>query len=425
MTFALLFWCAKVSQAYIKARTTVKRADSEPTAEILELFTSSSAGVSTIRAFGAVDQFIDQMHSRLDRLSTARRHFWIFNRWLGLQMSLIGILFTTGTGMILLSSTSIIDASLVGFTLTFSLEFSQVLFKAVNNFGILETYMDAAGAVIAYSRLETEKQGGDDIPERWPEKGEIEVRGLNVSYSPDMPLVLKDLSFTVESHKRVGIVGRTGAGKSSLTLSLLRLIEPQGGCISIDGIDISTIKLQALRSNIAFIPQDPVLFSGTVRSNLDYFQQVPERKLRDALRRVKLSGEEEDDVPGFFTLDSPISPGGVNMSQGQRQLLCLARTLITNASIVILDEATSAIDDDTDSWIQETITNGFGGTVVVVAHRLKTIATFDNIIVMDDGKIAEIGSPATLLSNKGLFFELVQNSDECEVLIDTIRKHSR
>ncbi|KAI9745397.1 MAG: hypothetical protein M1818_000931 [Claussenomyces sp. TS43310] len=420
LTVTLLFWCAQVSRDYIKARSTVKRADAVPTADILEHFTSSAAGVSTIRAFGAVDKSVEQMHRHIDRLSTARRHFWIFNRWLGLQMSFIGILFSTGTGIILLSSNSIIDTSLVGFSLTFSMRFSQAIFKAVNNFGILESYIGAAGSIIRYTELETEEQGGNEVSEDWPSKGEVEVKGLKAAYSADLPLVLKDVSFTVGAGQRIGIVGRTGAGKSSLTLSLLRLLEPRGGSIHIDGIDISTIKLKSLRSRIAFIPQDPVLFSGTVRSNLDYFKQVPENKLKEALRRVKLLAEEGDGKSGLFTLNSPISAGGANMSQGQRQLLCLARVLIKNPKIIILDEATSAVDNKTDLLIQDTIRIEFGGTLIVVAHRLRTIAPFDQVMVMDDGKVAEYGTPAELLTSKGLFYDLVQDSQDKEFLTSTI-----
>lgn len=411
---ALLFWCAHVNKGYIRARKPVKRGESEGNAETLELFTAVAGGVSTIRAFGVVDSFMDQMHSQVDKLSIARRHFWIFNRWLGLQMSLMGIVLSTGTGFILLSSNSVLDASLVGFSLTFSMGFSHATFTAVNNFGMLESYMNAAVGIISYSRLKAEWQGGDEVPATWPSQGQVEVKGLSVSYSPDLPLVLKDISFSVGAGQRIGIVGRTGAGKSSLTLALLRLINPQCGSVHIDGVDISTIKLQSLRSKIAFIPQDPALFSGTIRSNLDYFQKVSKDKLNEVLRRVKLLSEDDNDKTGLFTLDSPISAGGANISQGQRQLLCLARILITDPKMIILDEATSAVDNDTDSWIQDTIRNEFDCTLIVVAHRLRTIASFDRVVVIDDGRIGEIGTPSELLRANGLFYDLVQKSQDKE-----------
>lgn len=400
---------------YIKARSTVKRADAEPTAAILEHFTSSSSGVSTIRAFGAVDRFEEQMHNHIDRLSVAQRHFWIFNRWLGLQMALIGTLVCTVTGMLLLDSSSIIDTPFVGFSLKFSMGLCGTLFKAVNAFGQLETFMDAAGAITAYSSLQTEDQGGIEVPEDWPSRGGVEVNELQASYSASLPLVLKGISFIAEPGQRIGIVGRTGAGKSSLALTLLRLIEPCGGSILVDGIDISTIKLHLIRSRIAFVPQDPVLFSGTVRSNLDYFQQIPEERLKDALRRVKLLAEEEGNS-ALFTLDSPISAGGANMSQGQRQLLCLARILVQDPSIVILDEATSAVDNETDRLIQETIQHQVHRTLIVVAHRLRTVASFDQVLVINGGQVAEAGKPADLLRGRGLFYNMVQDSGDKEFL---------
>ena len=398
----------------------MKRADAAPTADILQHFVTSVTGLSTLRAFGAIDRSIEIMHKHVDRLSTARRYFWIFNRWLGLQLSFIGILFTAGTGAILLSTPSIIDPSLVGFSLTFSMGFSKAIFKAIDKFATLESYMNSTAALIKFTELETEDQGGDEVAEDWPSKGEIEVQGLDVAYSIELPLVLRNVTFKIGACERIGIVGRTGAGKSSLTLALLRLLEPRAGTISIDGVDISTIKLKCLRSRIAFIPQDPVLFSGTVRSNLDYFKKVSEKTLNDALSRVGLLAEENNARSGLFTLNSSISAGGANMSQGQRQLLCFARVLIKNPKIIILDEATSAIDDRTDLLIQETIRNQFKGTLIVVAHRLRTVAKFDRIIVLSEGKVREFGSPTTLLNKKGLFYDLVQDSQDQMFLTQAI-----
>ncbi|PCH08546.1 ABC transporter, integral membrane type 1 [Penicillium occitanis (nom. inval.)] len=420
LTLALLFWCWEVGKGYAMARKPVKRAESESNAEILEYFTAVTVGLSTIRAFRAEDRFTDQMHSRVDKLSIARRYFWIFNRWLGLQMCLMGIIFSTGTGIILLSSKSVVDASLMGFSLTFSMGFAHASFTAVNNFGMLESYMNAAAGIISYTQLNPEDQSGNDVPADWPSRGEIKIKGLNVAYSADLPLVLKDISFCVEAGQRIGIVGRTGAGKSSLTLALLRLIQHQSGSIWIDGIDISTIKLQSLRSRIAFVPQDPLLFSGTIRSNLDYFKLVPTHKLKDILRRVKLLSIEDSKHAGLFTLESPVSPGGTNMSQGQRQLLCLARMMTKDPKIIILDEATSAVDNESDSLIQDTIRNEFDCTLIVVAHRLRTIASFDKVIVIDDGRIGEIGTPAELLRAKGLFRDFVEKSEDKDFVLKTV-----
>lgn len=359
---------------------------------------------------------MEQMHHRLDKLSTVRRHFWIFNRWLGLQMSLAGILFTTGTGIILLStrSKSMLDASLVGFALTFSMGFSKATFNAANSFGVLERYMGSASNIVAYSKLTTEQQDGSEVTADWPPHGQVEVQGLSAAYSPSLPLVLKEVSFSVNAGQRIGIVGRTGAGKSSLTLALLRFMDPSSGSICIDGLDISTIKLQSLRYKLGFIPQDPVLFSGTIRSNLDYFNQFSKEKLNEALWRVKLLTGEDQKESGSFTLDSQVTAGGANMSQGQRQLLCLARILARDPKIVILDEATSSVDDQTDALIQDAIRNELSRTLIVVAHRLRTIASFDKVIVIHEGQVGEIGTPAELLKTKGLFYDLVQESEDKE-----------
>ncbi|KAE8329990.1 P-loop containing nucleoside triphosphate hydrolase protein [Aspergillus sergii] len=420
LTIGFLYAGLQVGRIYIKARSMVKRADAEPTAAILEHFATTSSGISTIRAFGAVGRFVDQMHHHLDRLSVARRYFWVFNRWLGLQMSLIGILFSTGMGVFLLFSNT--DPSLVGFSLSFSMGLSGALFKAVNAFGLLETYMDAAGTVTAYSELQIEDQRGADVPEDWPSQGEIIVNKLEVGYSPNLPLVLKNISFTAVPGQRIGIVGRTGAGKSSLALALLRLIEPCSGSILVDGIDLSRVKVQSLRAKIAFVPQDPILFSGTVRSNLDYFQRASKDTLEDALRRVRLLavGDSEGGRSGALTLDSPISAGGANISQGQRQLLCLARILVQDPKVVILDEATSAVDNETDRWIQETIQHELDRTLIVVAHRLRSIASFDQVLVISDGRIVEAGCPVDLLRRQGVFYKLVEDSGDKEFLIKTI-----
>lgn len=239
-----------------------------------------------------------------------------------------------------------------------------------------------------------------------------------------MPPVLKGLTFSVKSNERIGVVGRTGAGKSSLTLALFRFLEARSGTIHIDGLDISTIKLHDLRSRLAIIPQDPVLFSGTVRSNLDPFDKHTDAELRDSLERVHLLTNTGDVTPTtdpahsstgpssptanaknanvFNDLTSPISEGGLNLSQGQRQLLCLARAIVARPRVMVLDEATSAVDMSTDALIQRSIREEFtDATLLVIAHRLSTIADFDRILVLSDGKVAEFGTPRELWGQEG------------------------
>jgi ABC-type multidrug transport system fused ATPase/permease subunit len=254
-----------------------------------------------------------------------------------------------------------------------------------------------------------------------------------------LPPVLKGLTFSVNRNERIGVIGRTGAGKSSLTLALFRFLEARSGSIHIDGLDISKIKLHDLRSRLAIIPQDPVLFSGTVRSNLDPFDHQTDAELRDCLERVHLitntssatSGTATPVVGGsgssttpkntniFSDLASPISEGGLNLSQGQRQLLCLARAIVSRPRVMVLDEATSAVDMHTDALIQRSIREEFtDATLLVIAHRLSTIADFDRVLVLSDGRVAEFGTPRELweMGEGGMFRGMCEESGEREKL---------
>jgi ABC-type multidrug transport system fused ATPase/permease subunit len=295
-----------------------------------------------------------------------------------------------------------------------------------------------ANSEIQYTELTTEDLGGKSPPAAWPTEGRIEVNDLVVGYAPDLPPVLKGLTFSVESNERIGVVGRTGAGKSSLTLALFRFLEARSGTIHIDGLDISKIKLHDLRSRLAIIPQDPVLFSGTIRSNLDPFDHHTDAELRDCLERVHLvspsalaspataSGSATPTEPvqnsntnPFTDLSSPVSEGGLNLSQGQRQLLCLARAIVARPRVMVLDEATSAVDMHTDALIQRSIREEFtDATLVVIAHRLSTIADFDRVLVLSDGKVAEFGTPRELWEKgeDGVFRGMCEESGERERL---------
>lgn len=299
--------------------------------------------------------------------------------------------------------------------------------------------MNATERIVEYSRIPIEDQFGQEsqpgvenktvkstVPAAWPVEGRLDIEGLVAGYDPDLPPVLRGLSFKVTKNQRVGLVGRTGAGKSSLTLALFRFLEAREGSIHIDGIDISKIGLHDLRSRLAIIPQDPVLFSGTVRSNLDPFDDHTDVDLYDAMERVQLirssidgSGtatptlSSDTNVNIFKSLSSRISEGGLNLSQGQRQLLCLARAIVSRPKIMILDEATSAVDMATDFLIQRSIREEFkDSTLIVIAHRLSTIVDFDKILVMSDGKAVEFDHPRKLLEEKGLFWEMVGKSGE-------------
>ncbi|KAH8690869.1 P-loop containing nucleoside triphosphate hydrolase protein [Talaromyces proteolyticus] len=445
---ALLLVSLKVAMTYFPGAREIKRIESVSKSPVFEQFGSSLAGLVTIRAFSKSDTYIGIIYNKINGHAQAWCNMWLFNRWLGFRMSLIGAIFATFTAALVVYVPGI-TASLAGFALSFALQFNSAVSMALRQYASTELNMNATERVIEYSNIELENQGGADAPAAWPTEGRLEVNNLVVGYAPDQPPVLNGLSFAIEKNQRVGVVGRTGAGKSSLTLALFRFLEAREGQILIDGLDVAKIKLHDLRSRLAIIPQDPVLFSGTIRSNLDPFSEYNDQDLYDALTRVHLISDDDDILSThsttsqhqestgattpdtatatatananiFTSLSATISEGGLNLSQGQRQLLCLARAIVSRPKIMVLDEATSAVDMDTDALIQQSIRTEFGRnatTLLVIAHRLSTIADFDQILVMDAGKAVEFGPPKDLMGiNGGLFKNLVENSGEKDVL---------
>jgi len=250
----------------------------------------------------------------------------------------------------------------------------------------------------------------DDQYKDWPNDTSITVKDLTVRYRSNLPTCLEKVSFQIEAGQRVGVVGRTGSGKSSLVQALFRVLEAESGSIEISGVDISRIGLNKLRTSMAIIPQLPVLFGGcTVKENLDPFDKYDECSIREALSAVQMINEI-DDLPGG--LDSLVTEGGLNFSVGQRQLLCLARAILLNSRILVLDEPTANVDAHTDQLVQTTLKERFSGaTIISVAHRLDTIINYDRILVLGNGKLLEFGTPKDLLSrDDGHFTSMVQST---------------
>ncbi|KAH9894582.1 putative ATP-binding cassette transporter protein [Xylariomycetidae sp. FL2044] len=407
-------------QRYLQVARPVKRLESVGKSPVFEQFGSSLTGVLTIRAFDKKQIFIDRMYKKVDDWTAATWHLWLTNRWIGWRMGLVGSFFASFVAILILVSPQM-SSALAGFALAFALEFSGTVMWTIRHYANVELDMNAAERVVEYTELPTERLDGAKAPASWPSEGRVEVNDLEVSYADDLPPVLKGLTFSINANERIGVVGRTGAGKSSLTLALFRFLEARSGTIYIDGLDISKLRLHDLRSRLAIIPQDPVLFSGTVRTNLDPFDNHTDEELFDSLRRVHLISDTESDTDTspptptpdspatndttrrnnntniFGKLSSPISEGGLNLSQGQRQLLCLARAIVSRPKVMVLDEATSAVDMATDALIQRSIREEFqGSTLIVIAHRLSTIADFDRILVMSEGRVAEYGTPREL-----------------------------
>ncbi|KIH86986.1 ABC bile acid transporter [Sporothrix brasiliensis 5110] len=475
-----------------------KRINSVAHSPVYDQFSSVLTGLSTIRAFHRTDFYMDRVFGLIDNSAKASWALQLLARWMNFRMGMFGAVFVTAVASCIVFGN--VEASLAGFGLVFALRYTSSLSRLLANVTSIELGFNAAERILEYIDIDTESEGGRDVPAAWPTKGHIEVENLTVSYGPSLPPVLKELNFEVQPGERIGVVGRTGAGKSTLAAVFFRLLESQEGTIRIDNIDISTLKLDQLRSRLAIIPQDPFLFSGTLRSNLDVEDSIDDYDLHHVLKRVHLvepqaedgaqpsgaaagsivgpvaraelvedhtgeevarllpsNGEEttieedaanpidgtvvasdsatdvgsrtpegessettaqggsngnssdvdsvtksaiDDEVNSFTNLAMPISTGGGNLSQGQRQLVCLARALLTRPKIVVLDEATSAVDRGTDSAIQESLRREFasgGCTVLVIAHRLSTVVDFDRLLVLQEGRVAEMGTPRELM----------------------------
>ena len=361
-----------------------------------------------------------RMFTKIDDLARATWYRYLFNLWMMLRLNLVGAVFATIVAAIVVWEQEI-DGSLAGFALSFALQFTVAVEWTIRQYSSTQLGMNSTERVLEYLEMETEDISGADVPASWPSEGVVESEGLVVGYAPGQA-VLKGLSFKSERNQRIGVVGRTGAGKSTLALALFRFLNPSAGRIFIDGIDISTIKLADLRSRLAIVPQDPVLFSGSIRSNLDPFDEYTDEDLLRALAQVHIDSQSanaasstqqtntlEDRTLG--SLSFPIAEGGHNLSQGQRQLLCLARATLSRRNFIVMDEATSSVDKATDMLIQRSIRERFQDcTLIVIAHRLSTVADFDTILVLNEGRVAEFEEPKVLMERKGVLWEMVQRS---------------
>ncbi|KAJ7130893.1 hypothetical protein C8R46DRAFT_659815 [Mycena filopes] len=410
---------AWIGQIYIAGQLPVKRLMSNTRAPVLAHFGAAIAGLVSIRAYGAQSKFNTESLVKIDRYTRAARNFYNLNRWVGMRIDILGSLFSASLAayLVYIKKSSAGEA---GFLINQALTFCQILLWAVRVTNEFEVQGNSLERIQAYIEIEHEKvptEAGKP-PAYWPASGELRVKGLSARYSEDGPEVLHDISFHIKAGERVGIVGRTGSGKSSLTLSLLRCI-PTEGSVRYDGLETSELNLDALRSSITIIPQVPELLSGSLRANLDPFGQYDDAELNFALRAAGLFALQNEMDEGRITLDSTISSGGANLSVGQRQIFALARAIVRKSKILILDEATSAIDYKTDSIIQNSLRQELQGDVslITVAHRLQTIMDADKIMVLDAGRIVEFDSPKELLKIKdGKLRALVDESGDRDAL---------
>ncbi|KAI0750650.1 hypothetical protein C8Q80DRAFT_1097969 [Daedaleopsis nitida] len=417
-------------QIYMKAQLSVKREMSNARAPVLGHFGAAIAGLTSIRAYGAQDQFRKESYRRIDRYVRAGRTFYNLNRWVSIRLEALGAMFASALAAYLVYGNNARAAN-TGFSLNMAVGFSSMILWWIRILNEFEVNGNSLERVQQYLVIEQEpKPSTDGIPPAyWPASGNLRVEKLSARYSADGPRVLHEISFEIKAGERVGIVGRTGSGKSSLTLALLRLILTEGK-VYYDGIATDSVNLDALRSHITIIPQVPELLSGTLRQNLDPFSQYDDVVLNDALRAAGLFSLQSETDEGRITLDSQISSGGSNLSVGQRQILALARAIVRQSKLLILDEVLIHVltDYETDEVIQNSLRGELGKdvTLLTIAHRLQTIMDADKILVLDAGRIAEFGAPSELLKNeKGMLRALVDESGDKGKLYEMANASSR
>uniref|UniRef100_A0A8B9ZKB2 Canalicular multispecific organic anion transporter 1 n=1 Tax=Anas platyrhynchos TaxID=8839 RepID=A0A8B9ZKB2_ANAPL len=399
-----------VLRYYISTSRQLRRLDSVTRSPIYSHFGETVSGLSVIRAYGHQERFLKQNESTMD-INQKSVYSWIVsNRWLAIRLEFVGSLVVFFSALLAVISKGTLDGGIVGLSISSALNVTQTLNWLVRMSSELETNIVAVERVHEYTKVKREAAWVTEKrpPQGWPSKGEIQFIDYKVRYRPELELVLHGITCNIGSTEKVGVVGRTGAGKSSLTNCLFRVLEAAGGKIVIDGVDIATIGLHDLRQNLTIIPQDPVLFTGTLRMNLDPFDQYTDEEVWKALELAHLKTYVQE-LPE--RLQHLVSEGGENLSVGQRQLVCLARALLRKAKILILDEATAAVDLETDHLIQTTIRSAFADcTVLTIAHRLHTIMDSNRVMVMNAGKIVEYDSPEELLQKQGIFFAMAKDA---------------
>ncbi|XP_039496011.1 multidrug resistance-associated protein 1 isoform X6 [Drosophila santomea] len=408
---AFLYYFAQ--RFYVATSRQLMRLESVSRSPIYSHFSETVTGASTIRAYNVGDRFIEESDAKVDKNQVCKYPSVIANRWLAIRLEMVGNLIILFASLFAVLGGQT-NPGLVGLSVSYALQVTQTLNWLVRMSSDIETNIVSVERIKEYGETKQEApwelEQDKNKPKNWPQEGRVEFQNFQVRYREGLDLVLRGVSFNIQGGEKVGIVGRTGAGKSSLTLALFRIIEAAGGRISIDGVDIASMGLHMLRSRLTIIPQDPVLFSGSLRINLDPFEIKTDDEIWEALELSHLKSFVKSLAAG---LNHEISEGGENLSVGQRQLVCLARALLRKTKVLVLDEATAAVDLETDDLIQKTIRTEFKEcTVLTIAHRLNTILDSDKVIVLDKGQITEFASPTELLDNpKSAFYSMAKDAN--------------
>ncbi|XP_030887454.1 multidrug resistance-associated protein 1-like isoform X4 [Leptonychotes weddellii] len=403
----LVFLYFTIQRYYVASSRQIRRLAGASRSPIISHFSETLSGVSTIRAFGHEQRFIQQNKEVVNENLVCFYNNVISNRWLSVRLEFLGNIMVFFAALLTVLAGNSIDSAIVGLSISYALNITQSLNFWVRKACEIETNAVSIERVCEYENMDKEAPWimSKRPPSQWPDKGIVEFINYQARYRDDLGLALQDITFQTHGEEKIGIVGRTGAGKSTLSNCLFRIVERSGGKIIIDGIDISTIGLHDLRGKLNIIPQDPVLFSGTLQMNLDPLDKYSDSELWEVLELCHLK-EFVQSLPKKLLYE--ITEGGENLSVGQRQLVCLARALLRKTKILILDEATASIDFETDNLVQTTIRKEFSDcTILTIAHRLHSIFDSDRVLVLDSGRITEFETPQNLIFQKGLFFEML------------------
>ncbi|KAI3866498.1 hypothetical protein MKX03_023189 [Papaver bracteatum] len=399
-------FCIWYQQYSITATRELGRLKGVSSSPLKQHFIESISGLTTIKCFDQDSRFKETNMRLIDRSSRPQFYSVGANEWLGFRLDVLSS-FTFALSLVFLISMpqGTINPAIAGLVVTYGLSLNTLQVKLIWLYGLIERDIISVERILQYTRIPSEAPlvvEAHRPASNWPSCGEVTVYKLKIRYAPHLPLILDGVTCTFRGGMKTGIVGRTGSGKSTLVQALFRIVEASAGKILIDGVDISTIGLHDLRSKLSIIPQDPTMFEGSVRSNLDPLEEYSDDQIWEALDKCKLGDEVRKKE---LKLDSPVAENGENWSMGQRQLVCLSRVLLKKSKILVLDEATSSVDTATDTLMQETLRQHFSeSTVIIIAHRITSVLNSDAVLALDKGQVVEYGSPNNLLENGSSWF---------------------
>lgn len=406
----MIYFTLKLQRYYFVSAKQLMRINGTTKSFVANHLAESISGAVTIRAFGEEDRFFAKNLEFVDRNASPFFHNFAASEWLILRLEMMSATILASTALFIsLLPRDTSSSGFIGMALSYGLSLNMSVVFSIQNQCIVANYIISVERLNQYMHITSEapERVEDSRPARnWPSHGRVEIKDLKIRYRPDTPLVLHGISCIFEGGHKIGVVGRTGSGKTTLISALFRLVEPAGGRILIDSLDITKIGLHDLRSRLAIIPQDPTLFNGTVRYNLDPLGQHSDQDIWEVLAKCQLVEAVEEKENG---LDSLVIEDGSNWSLGQRQLFCLCRALLRRSKILVLDEATASVDNTTDAILQKTIRTEFAkSTVITVAHRIPTVMDCTMVLAISDGKLVEYDEPKKLMqSDQSLFAQLV------------------